>query len=79
MHFSSPHLTGSSNYLLSPEKKAARYSPVLIRDVPDDVEMDGVGGTSGRGQKEPSGPVVIDLTLSSDEEDEAPPRPSAVR
>ena len=63
---------GSTHYLSTPERKASRYSPVMIRDTPDEVERDGVG----RGQAEP---VVIDLTLSSDEEDDPPPRRSFVR
>ena len=48
----------------------------MIRDTPDEVERDGVGGAGGRGQTEP---VVIDLTLSSDEEDDPPPRRSSLR
>ena len=52
----------------------------MINDTIDDVERDGVGGEVGRGKREESGPVVIDLTLSSsDEEDEAPPRTRTVR
>ena len=52
----------------------------MINDTIDDVERDGVGGEVGRGKREESGPVVIDLTLSSsDEEDEAPPRTRAMR
>ena len=67
---------GSTHYLSTPERKASRYSPVMIRDTPDEVERDGVGGASGRGQAEP---VVIDLTLSSDEEDDPQPRRSSLR
>ena len=47
----------------------------MIRDNPDDeydVERDGgVGGVCGRGSREPTGPVVIDLTLSSSDEEDA--------
>ena len=69
-------LLGSTNYLSTPDTRASRYSPVMIRDTPDDVERDGVGGASGRGQ---AGPVVIDLTLSSDEDDDPPPRRPSFR
>jgi hypothetical protein len=48
----------------------------MIRDTPDEVERDGVGGASGRGHAEP---VVIDLTLSSDDEDDPPPRRTSIR
>ena len=71
------HVPGSTYYLSTPENKASRYSPVMIRDTPDEVERDGVGGASGRGQ---TGPIMIDLTLSSsDEEDEPPARRSSIR
>ena len=44
----------------------------MIRDTPDDdeVERDGVSGASGRGKEAESGPIVIDLTLSSSDEEE---------
>ena len=49
----------------------------MIRDTPDEVERDGVGGACGRGQAQP---VVTDLTLSSsDEEDEPPARRNSIR
>ena len=56
----------------------------MIRDTPDDVERDGVGRGRGRDHKEDSGPVVIDLTLSSSDEedggeDEPPLRPITIR
>ena len=64
-----PHPGTACTHLSTPERNASRYSPVMIRDTPDEVERDGVGGASGRGKAEP---VVIDLTLSSDEEDDPP-------